>query len=195
MVFGDFFRRTFSVLLHSMKTTTLYRTLATLALAAAITTPSLAADLVPYRGTVAGQINGDLAGVLTSSIRHQGLHVGKGTQETTSIDLGAVASLLGGAEDPIAGTATTYAANGDQLFLEFVLQPLSPLSPEGAVAYTGSYTITGGTGRFDYAAAGISGDLGAGSLDGEAAIEFDGASLTITFSHAFDGTLARPIGK
>ena len=178
-----------------MKTTTLYRTLTTLALAAAITTPSLAADLVPYRGTVAGQINGDLVGELTSSIRHQGLHVGKGTQETTSINLLAVVSLLGGTPVPIPGTATTYAANGDQVHLNFTLIPAGP-SPSGGLLYTGTYEITGGTGRFDYAAAGVSGDLGSGALNGEAVLVPTGpTSLSITFSHAFDGTLARPIGK
>ena len=46
-------------------------------------------------------------------------------------------------KDPATGTITIYAANGDQIFIEFI-QWWDPTTQ----AYVGDYSITGGTGIF-----------------------------------------------
>lgn len=75
------------------------------------------------------------------------------------------------------GTATYTTADGDQLFTENQAMN-SPPDPNGRFTFTGSMTITGGTGRFEGATGRA--DV-AGSVDqstGTGTFSFDG---TITF--------------
>lgn len=152
---------------------------------------ALAGPLVPYRGEVAGSIEVDvLAPSIESNVRQVGSHLGLGSQVTTALDLSGFPLVT-------LGSAVSVAANGDQLFLDFRLDAL-PGGDPGVLPYTGTYTITGGTGRFGYPTPAAPGSLGSGVIEGSAVIEpLDpfGTRFRLTFSHAFDGTLARPLRR
>ena len=151
---------------------------------------ALAGPLVPYRGEVAGSIEVDLAlATLESNVQQVASHLGAGSQVTTGLDLSGFPAVT-------LGTAVSVAANGDQLFLNFRLDAL-PGGEPGQLPYTGTYTITGGTGRFAYPAPVVPGELGSGGIEGTGVIEplnELGTRFRLTFAHAFEGTLARPVG-
>lgn len=151
----------------------------------------LAGPLVPYRGEVAGSIEVDvLAPSIESHVRQVASHLGAGSQVTTGLDLSGFPLVT-------LGSAVSYAANGDQLFLNFRLDAVPGADP-GVLPYTGSYTITGGTGRFAYPTPAEPGSLGSGLIEGSAVIEpLDafGTRFRLTFAHVFEGTLARPVRR
>lgn len=118
-------------------------------------------------------------------------HLGMGEQhyEPGAVTLGAVGPMADrwgnrGWGMQASGCATSIAANGDQLRIEFILYAF--LIDETRLCYTGEYwVVQGGTGRFDYPAGDA--DLGSGLILGKATM-LDGGALE--FSHTFVGTLA-----
>jgi hypothetical protein len=114
---------------------------------------------VPMKGDGSGQITGQTGAVITAIGQGEATHLGKFTREE-------VITVNGGA---VSGTMTFTAADGSQLYCEFVGAFTS------AATVAGEYTFTGGTGRFD-------GSTGAAFFDitlGEAG----------SFSFAFAGTI------
>jgi hypothetical protein len=86
--------------------------------------------------------------VLEFPLLHLTVH-GKGNATymgtTTAFTDDQVSNLIDG-----SGTATytLTGKNGDTLVLALVVQPGDTINVEGGVLFSGSYTITGGTGRF-----------------------------------------------
>lgn len=118
--------------------------------------PARATDQVPFRGvfdTVVEltlnfpMLNADITGLGIAT------HMGLTTCETTDQALNVLNN---------EGTATYYftAANGDQIVVEFEFT--APPTPTG-VTLSGTWEITGGTGRFANAS-------GSGTMDGWATV-------------------------
>ena len=77
---------------------------------------------------------------------------------TTAFTDDQVSNLIDGSG---SATYTLTAKNGDTLVLALVVQPGGTINVEGGVLFSGSYTITGGTGRFSGATgSGIFGGTG-----------------------------------
>ena len=88
---------------------------------------------VPMRGNGSGQITGQNGAVITAIGQGEATQLGKFTREE-------VITLNDGTA---TGTMVFTAADGSQLFCEFVGAFTS------AATVAGEYTFTGGTGRFD----------------------------------------------
>lgn len=118
-------------------------------------TASLAANPVPFKlldsGTLVftSQTSANLVGTGIASHGGQGVSAG-------AINITGPASCQGGFSAKIDGAFT--AANGN-LIKYTVVQVLCPTSAPGVFAGVGSYTITGGTGKFANAS-------GSGSFNG-----------------------------
>ena len=101
----------------------------------------------------------------TSVLEFPLLHLtvnGKGSAtnmgRTTAFTDDQVSNLIDGSG---SATYTLTAKNGDTLVLALVVQPGGTINVEGGVLFSGSYTITGGTGRFSGATgSGIFGGTG-----------------------------------
>jgi hypothetical protein len=74
----------------------------------------------------------------------------------------------------VHGSATVTAADGSRLFLTYDV--VTPFDPTGAIHATGTYAISGGTGRF-------AGATGSGTTNAEA------SAVTFTASDVLDGTI------
>lgn len=128
---------------------------ATMILLALTATASLAANPVPFKLADSGdlgftsQTSANLTG--TGIASHGGIGISAGT-----INITGPASCAGGFSAKIEGAFTV--ANGNQIRYT-VVQQLCPTSAQGVLAGVGSFTITGGTGRFANA-------TGAGSFSG-----------------------------
>lgn len=93
---------------------------------------------VPMKGNGSGQITGQNGAVITAIGSGEATQLGKFTREE-------VITLNDGA---VSGTMVFTAADGSQLYCEFVGAFTS------AATVAGTYTFTGGTGRFDGATGG-----------------------------------------
>ena len=125
--------------------------------------PALGDDSRPFRGhadevaTVDGQVGNDL--LVTGTGAGRATHLGSFTR------LSSVVIHLGNGS--AEGTVVFTAANSDQLFADFEGTPTSPTT------LGGTYTFTGGTGRFSDAS-GVAEFVGV-TFDGiHIAIEFEG---------------------
>ncbi len=113
--------------------------LALLALAAilGLTLPAPAGDLVPFRGSAEGMITGATPTpnglLLTATATGQATHLGRFTRGER---------VLVRADGTLTGTLVFTAANGDRLFASAAGGFISPTTT------VGTYTFTGGTGRF-----------------------------------------------
>ena len=96
-------------------------------------TQAATVKVVPMRGNGSGQITGQNDAVITAIGQGEATHLGKFTREE-------VITLNDGT---VTGTMVFTAADGSQLFCEFVG------AFTGAATVAGEYTFTGGTGRFD----------------------------------------------
>jgi hypothetical protein len=112
---------------------------------------------------------------VTVNSRGQATYMGR----TTAFTDDQLVSLIDG-----SGTATytLTGANGDTVVLALVVQVGGTINVEGGVIFSGSYTITGGTGRF-------SGATGSGAFAGSALFltETDGIG-----AFAVAGTISPP---
>jgi hypothetical protein len=139
---------------------------------------SRAGDEMPFHANFITQFE--------SVVEYPFLHVtvngrGKATYmgTTTAFTDDQLVSLIDG-----SGTATytLTGANGDTLVLSLVVQAGGTINVEGGVIFSGSYTITGGTGRFN-------GATGSGVFAGSALFltETDGIG-----AFAVAGTISSP---
>jgi hypothetical protein len=127
-----------------------------------------AQESVPFKGSAAGAIvsatpgpGGLLATILASGLATQ---LGQFTREESV--------LLNPATGTIAGTLTFIAANGDQLSAVVAGQFTSPET------VVGTYTFTGGTGRFKNALGAA--DFSLATPDGvHFTVEFDGSVSSV----------------
>lgn len=88
----------------------------------------------PFRGTATGQVTGiGESGELIITYTGRATHLGKFTREER---------LFLNPDGTFTGTMVFTAANGDELWLQFAGAFVSPTTA------VGSYTFTGGTGRF-----------------------------------------------
>jgi hypothetical protein len=114
---------------------------------------------VPFKGHAAVVITGVDGNHLSTSGTGQATHLGRFTR-TEDAFLHEDGTL--------DGTLVITAANGDQLFVEFVGAFTAPTTAEG------TYTISGGTGRFSDASG--EAEFAASTADGmHFTIEFEGA--------------------
>lgn len=174
-------------------------TLASALLIGGMAAPSIqAGDLLPYKGTVEGVtlIDIDLnspsfSASFTSIADLIASHTGKGIQESSG-DLILDAKFCIQAN----GTSVTTAANGEVVFVEFLLQELVPTvviaddgypiisfpSPENPHPYVGTYRIyklaDNGTRIYGF---------GEGMIVGE--------NYGIGYCHTFNGTIAKSVLK
>lgn len=120
--------------------------------------PATAGDQArPFKGTATGQVTGvGPSGELVISYTGTATHLGKFTREER---------LFLNPDGTFTGTIVFTAANGDELWLEFAGGFISPTTAEG------SYTFTGGTGRF----------AGATGTAGFEAYTPDGLHVTASF--------------
>jgi hypothetical protein len=120
-------------------------------------------DRVPYKGRadeVTTSIEPAPDGLhITVAVTGQATHMGRFTGDE---------NVVGHADGTFAGTRVFIAANGDQLFANVEGRPISPNTAGG------TFTFTGGTGRFRNAAGGA--DFVGVSSDGfiHIAITFEG---------------------
>lgn len=135
---------------------------------------------MPYRGRTEGWVtsneeitteDGTVTGlVLKTEAIEFSLHGGRGYQYTT-----LTIQYSASAPPTATGNTDAYTANGDIIYISFVI---SATETEPLLKFEGSFSITGGTGRFKGATGGgiLSGvaDLSAGTWDGE----FDGVIST-----------------
>ncbi len=78
----------------------------------------------------------------------------------TSLDSEICSVWDGTGEGTMTGSGTATGANGDQINISMTASYSVPLPPPSTMTITGSYTITGGTGRFE-------GATGSGEIYGE----------------------------
>ena len=139
----------------------------------ALTASSATGPQVPFKLTDNGnltftsQTSANVAGTGIAS------HAGRGISAGT-INVTGPASCSGGMSATINGTFT--GANGDGISYT-VHQQLCPTASQGVFAGVGSYTITGGTGRFANA-------TGAGSFNGL------GDFVALKYQCTLDGTIS-----
>jgi hypothetical protein len=79
---------------------------------------------------------------VTVNSRGQATYMGR----TTAFTDDQLVNLIDGSG---SATYTLTAANGDTLILALLVQAGGTINVEGGVIFSGSYTITGGTGRFN----------------------------------------------
>ncbi len=155
---------------------------------------AVAGDLVPYKGTIWGEIPFSVAtGEFVVAydrmepVNEISSHLGRGTQQYSAIEFeqNSETGIL-----TCMGTSQCFAANGDMLLLTFVLVSDAPFKPGESFTYTGSFTIRpDGTGRFAFPA---TDKLGGGTLFngvGIATVFSDGTGV-LPFSHDFAGSIA-----
>ena len=114
-------------------------------------TPASARDQVPFRAGFSTQVEIEFVyPFFYISVAGQGnaSHMGV----TTAVTDNQVVNVIDGSA---TATYTLTGVNGDTVVLEMIFQ--TTFLPNNAVTFEGSYTVTGGTGRF-YGATG-SGDL------------------------------------
>src|SRR5580765_4550013 len=129
--------------------------------------PAVADEMRPFRGHVAEviiDVRPNPAGglLVTATGEGQATHLGRFTR------LGKV--VLHPEDGSAEGTVVFTAANGDQLFMDVIGLPTTTAS------ISGTYTFTGGTGRFGNAS---------GGADFAGVIAPDGIHITV----AFEGTI------
>jgi len=128
--------------------------------------PALADEMRPFRGHANEMIidvTPNPEGLLvTATGQGQATHLGRFTR------LGKV--VIHTEDGSVEGTVVFTAANGDQLFMDVIGLPSTTAS------ISGTYTFTGGTGRFGNAS---------GGADFVGVIAPDGAHITL----AFEGTI------
>jgi hypothetical protein len=113
---------------------------------AGLAAPVLAQQAVPFRGIYRAKNSitpTAVPGVLRVQDEGTGhaLHLGNSAvTDDLLLDARVVPS-------PVSGTITFTAANGDQVFAK-VTAMASPPDAKGLVYFTGSFVISGGTGRF-----------------------------------------------
>lgn len=109
---------------------------------------------------------------VTGDGRARGTHVGTAAWSNSDcLDFASDPGLI-----DVTGTATVTAANGDTLGLSYFVQTPSPPGSCGVLHHTGTFTIMGGTGRFE-------GATGSGTVTG------DGDTCALTQDGVFDGTI------
>ena len=152
--------------------------LATVTLLAFVPPSALAGDEIPFHANFITQFESVVEFPflhVTVNGRGQATHMGM----TTAFTDDQLVSLIDG-----SGTATytLTAANGDTLGLALVVPIEGTINVEGGVLFSGSYTITGGTGRFN-------GATGSGVFGGSALFltETDGIG-----AFAVVGTISSP---
>jgi len=123
-----------------------------------------AAGEVPFKGGAEGAVVSTLPGpegvLLTVLAEGQATHLGRFSREEML--------LLDPSTGTVAGTVVFTAANGDQLTGVVAGQFTSPTT------VVGTYTFTGGTGRFENAAGEV--DFSLATPDGmQFTVEFDGS--------------------
>jgi hypothetical protein len=154
-------------------------TAATVALTATIAAPVFAAqNAVPFKANYEGTLTWTIpmqAADLSGS--GNGTHLGN-SQLQGAFEVVSPATTCEGFNTRHLDTLT--AANGDQLFVE--IHDLTCAVAPGLYHCVGTYTVTGGTGRFE-------GATGEGDFLGD--VNF-GAS---TFKLAFSGTVSQPNGN
>lgn len=132
---------------------------------------------VPIHGSYSGTVA--FAGPDTVAFNGTGVssHLGRGANQGIAVITGPDSSIPGGLDN--VNTETFTAANGDTLTLtsQDVAIPVAP----GVTHGTGSWKVTGGTGRFLNA-------TGKGTIDGYA--DFNRG----VFSFQFKGTISAPSG-
>ena len=140
--------------------------------------PAGATDQVPFKASFATEFEtspGSNSCLL--NVTHTGVgkatHLGRSTEVTTD----QVANLCTGA---LTATSVYTAANGDTVASQITGRLTSMIG--NTVTFAGTYTITGGTGRFE-------GATGAGTFSGSAV--FTGPSSGIG-SFALTGTISSP---
>jgi hypothetical protein len=120
-------------------------------------TPASAGDQVPFRAGFSTQVEIEFVyPFFYISVTGQGnaSHMGA----TTAVTDNQVVNVIDGSA---TATYTLTGANGDTVVLEMIFQ--TTFLPDNAVTFEGSYTVTGGTGRFN-------GATGAGVLAGSAIV-------------------------
>ena len=120
-------------------------------------TPASARDQVPFRAGFSTQVEIEFVyPFFYISVTGQGnaSHLGA----TTAVTDNQVVNVIDGSA---TATYTLTGANGDTVVLEMIFQ--TTFLPNNAVTFEGSYTVTGGTGRFN-------GVTGAGVLAGSAIV-------------------------
>ncbi|HOY60054.1 MAG TPA: hypothetical protein PK640_18195 [Verrucomicrobiota bacterium] len=155
---------------------------------------AVAGDLVPYKGTIWGEIPFSVAtGAFVAAydrmepVNEISSHLGRGTQEYSQISFSQDENtgIL-----TCSGISQCYAANGDMLLLEFELVSDNAFIFGMPFTYTGRFWILpDGTGRFAFP---DTGELGGGTLfngAGIASVSSDGSGV-LPFSHDFEGTIA-----
>ena len=118
-------------------------------------TPASARDQVPFRASFSTEVEIEFVyPFFYISVTGQGnaSHMGA----TTAVTDNQVVNVIDGSA---TATYTLTGANGDTVVLEMIFQ--TTFLPNNAVTFEGSYTVTGGTGRFN-------GATGAGVLAGSA---------------------------
>jgi hypothetical protein len=146
---------------------------ATIVVMALAAMPAVAQEQLPFSGTYSGTVA--FTGPTSAALQGSGTasHLGKSTMVGTVQVVGPASSCSDGFAAQLMITLT--AANGDQLFL-VVTDESCQVAP-GMFEGTGTYEITGGTGRFADA-------TGSGTFDGR------GDFTTGTFIQTFDGTIS-----
>ena len=146
---------------------------ATIVVMALAAMPAVAEERLPFSGTYSGTVA--FTGPASAAFQGSGTasHLGK----STIVGTVQVAGPASSCSDGFAAqhTITLTAANGDQLFL-VVTDDSCQVAP-GMYEGTGTYEITGGTGRFADA-------TGSGTFDGR------GDFTTGTFLQKFEGTIS-----
>ncbi|HRZ57175.1 MAG TPA: hypothetical protein P5525_17155, partial [Candidatus Paceibacterota bacterium] len=114
-----------------------------------------AGDLVPYKGTIWGEIPFSVttrefvvAYDRMEPVNEISSHLGRGTQQYSAIEFeqNSQTGIL-----TCMGTSQCYAANGDMLLLTFELVSDGPFKLNEPFTYRGSFTILPqGTGRFAF---------------------------------------------
>lgn len=143
-----------------------WKTIGTIGLTLMMALPAVGDEIRPFRGHV-DEVIIDVAPVpegllVTATGEGQATHLGQFTR------LGRV--VLHPEDGSAQGTVVFTAANGDQLFMDVVGLPTTTAS------ISGTYTFTGGTGRFGNAS---------GGADFVGLIAPDGIHITV----AFEGTI------
>ena len=102
-----------------------------------LTLPALAGDALPFRGVAAAMVTGvepvPDGLLLTVAATGQATYLGKFTREE---------SVVLHADGTVEGSLVFIAANGDRLYADVAGGFISPTTA------VGTYTFTGGTGRF-----------------------------------------------
>jgi hypothetical protein len=131
-----------------------------MAFTAILSLPATAKDKVPFKGHAEGTVTGaepvEDGVLLTVSATGQATHLGRFTRDE---------SVVLHEDGTLAGTIIFTAANGDQLFADAQGEFIS------STTAVGTYTFTGGTGRFTDA-------FGSASFTG---VTLDGIHINVTF--------------